>query len=83
MPLDFGTPASAKRGRNPRYPFVPIIRYADRSAIKTRQVTGKAFETAAEAVAYAERSIAAMKRRHAERLAGPRNRALREWNDKL
>lgn len=83
MPLDFGTPASAKRGRNPRFPFVPIIRYADRGPVKTRQVTGKAFATEGEAVAHAEKSIAAMKRRYAQRLSDPRQRALREWDDRL
>lgn len=56
MPLDFGTPASAMRGRNPRFPFVPIIRYVDRGPVKTRQVTGMAFATEAEAVAHAEKS---------------------------
>ena len=77
--LYFGTASSAKRGRNPRFPYVPVIRYTGRSNVKSHQVRGKAFATAEEATACAERSIAAMRRRHAERLADPRNSALREW----
>jgi hypothetical protein len=77
--LDFGTASSAKRGRNPLFPFVPVIRYTNRSGVKSRQVRAKAFATAEEATAYAERSIEAMKLRHAERIADPRNRSLREW----
>lgn len=75
---DHGTASSAKRGRNPRFPFVPIIKYSERGAVKTRQIRGKAFATADEAVAHAVKCIEAMKRRHAGRLADPRHRTLRE-----
>lgn len=78
---DFGTASSAKRGRNPRWPFVPVIRYSydGPNGVKSHQVRGKAFATAAEAEAHAEKCISAMKRRHAEMLADPRQRAMREW----
>jgi hypothetical protein len=79
MKPDHGTAASAKRGRNPRFPFVPVIKYSERGSVKTRQIRGKAFATAGEAVAYAGQCIEAMKHRHTERLVDPRNRVLRDW----
>ena len=75
-----GTASAAKRGRNPQWPWVPII---DLSALqcrglKTQQVRGKAFATREEAVAYAERVVASRKRALERALADPRQRALRE-----
>lgn len=77
-----GTPSAAKRGRNPNWPYVPIIDHGEQSIgvyrTRTRQLRGKAFETRAEAVAYAESAIQESRRKLAARLIDPRERALRE-----
>ncbi len=75
-----GTASAAQRGRNPKWPWVPIL---DMSALgsrglKTQQIRGKAFATREEAVAYAERVVASLKAALEQRLADPRQRALRE-----
>ena len=45
-----------KRGRNPRFPYVPVIIRADGSTHNTN--TKNAYETRAEAIAFAEKWIA-------------------------
>lgn len=72
----FGTPAAVKRGRNPRWPYVPVIRHGHRSA----QIQGLAYATAPEALEAAERHIIAERRLMARRLATPRYRALRRYH---
>lgn len=70
--------SAAKRGRNPRYPHVPIFKRADGS---TTQIQGKAFEDRDAAVGYAARYIDALKQNMRDQLAKPSCRALRQqWN---
>lgn len=79
---DCGRPSAAKRGRNPKFPYVPIIDYGEQDTgshvTKTRQILGKAFATRDEAVEYARVYIAASRRQLAAQLLEPRMRALRE-----
>jgi hypothetical protein len=49
-----------KRGRNPKYPYVPIIEYTnDVGTVQEHQLRAVAFVTRAEAVAHAQRQIEA------------------------
>lgn len=76
---EWGTPSAAKRGRNPSWPYVPVIVGSPRGGRDDReQVLGKAFATRDEAVAYALRVIESRKAHFAEQLSDPRYRALRE-----
>lgn len=79
---NFGRPTAAKRGRNPRYPWVPIIDYGAQDTgvdcTRTYQVPARAFATRDEAVAYAERYVDANRARLEHDLRHPRMRALRE-----
>lgn len=72
---DFGRPNAARRGRDPRWPYVPII--TDTRRGHTNQVLGRAFATRGEALACAEAHIAALRASLRRRLAEPRQRALR------
>lgn len=72
---DLGSPTAAKRGRNPRWPYVPVLTLAGG---RTQQLRGLAYATREEAVGRAEREIAAMRASLARRLLVPRHRALRE-----
>ena len=87
---DFGTPSARKTGRNPKYPYVPVItdlgHHSDGSG--QQQIKGLAYATREEAVEAATRHIARERQTLAERLAEPRHRALREqhglpreWSD--
>ena len=76
--LDLGTATAAKRGRNPQFPYVPIIKYSAGGKQRTRQLRGLAYEDRTEAVARAQASIDATRRKLAEDLCRPRERALRE-----
>jgi|ERR1700721_2031758 len=77
--MDFGKATAAKRGRNPKWPYVPIVDHAG-EAIKqsTEQLQGFAFETRDEAILFAERTIIKRREMLAYHLAQPRYRALRE-----
>lgn len=78
---DLGTPTAAKRGRNPEWPYVPVIDYRadDRPhGGFTTQIKGKAFRTRDEAVDYAASHIEAERASLARRLADRGSRALRE-----
>lgn len=78
---DYGKATAAKRGRNPKWPYVPIIDHRatpDRSRGYTQQIRGKAFATREEAVAYAQATIDANRAALAKRLADKGQRALRE-----
>ena len=77
---DFGTATAAKRGRNPKWPYVPVIRVADQGKHQTTQIKGKAFATREEAVTYAQRCIDQARKVLAFQLADPRMRALREYH---
>lgn len=68
-----------KRGRNPAFPYVPIVRYAHEGRRQTVNPTRRvAFETRAEAAAFAQRHIDDLKAAIKAQLAEPRYRALRE-----
>jgi hypothetical protein len=65
---------AVKRGRNPRWPYVPVVVHARH----TEQIRGKAFATRDEAVSYAAAVIAHREADLIERMKEPRHRALRE-----
>lgn len=77
---DLGTATARKTGRTTTYPYVPVVRTTDPTTgtVRTKQILGRAFPTREEAVAYAEREIAARRTSLAEMLARPRHGALRE-----
>lgn len=82
---DFGSPSAAKRGRNPKYPYVPIIKLRSDGgqlggygSARTRQLRGLAFATREEAVARAQRQIDAARAQFANDLCKPNYRAFRE-----
>lgn len=76
----WGIATSVKRGRNPAFPYVPVIDHSDEGIHRTRteQILGKAFVTRSEAVEYAASVIEARKALLAKSLAEPRMRALRK-----
>jgi len=79
--LDLGKPTAHKRGRDPRWPYVPVVirrRFDDTDSTYQDQVRGLAYATREEAVTAASEYIAAVRSSLAERMADPRNRALRE-----
>jgi hypothetical protein len=73
------TATAAKRGRNPKYPYVPVIAWkAEVAPYKhSRQILNRAFVTREEAVAHAQSVIDAERAGLARKLADPRHRALR------
>jgi hypothetical protein len=77
---DFGQPSARKGGRDPRWPYVPIVKLTTYglNAAETSQVRGLAYATREEAVAAAARHIAAQRADLAAKLVEPRHRALRE-----
>lgn len=78
---EFGKASARKRGRNPSYPYVPVIELpSERYGTSTRQTLARAFVTRDVAVAYAEAEIERAKEKLAADLADPRKRALREWH---
>ncbi len=79
--IELGSPSARKGGRDPRWPYVPVIVYAGTPESPkgyTGQVRGLAYATRDEAVDAAERSIVATRASLARKLADPRHRALRE-----
>lgn len=78
----FGRASAARRGRNPAFPYVPVIDHTipgdDGHTTRTEQIRGKAFATRPEAVGYAQRVIDARMATHERGLVTPRYRALRE-----
>lgn len=80
---DFGQPSAAKRGRNPKWPYVPVIQHTTggkSGAGYTKQVLGKAFATRDEAVDHAAKVIAHQRVVLARHLAERGHRALREYH---
>jgi hypothetical protein len=71
---DFGKPTAVKRGRNPAWPYVPIVDHGRH----TEQLLALAFVTRAEAIAAASATIQARRDHLARQLAEPRMRALRQ-----
>ncbi len=77
----FGRPTAAKRGRDPRWPYVPVVdfRYDDLPhGGHTTQIRGLAYATREEAVEAARLHIERGREALAADLADPRHRALRE-----
>lgn len=74
MIADHGKPTAVKRGRNPRWPYVPVIDHGTH----TEQIVKRAFATRDEAIACAARVIEGRAADLARKLADPRYRALRE-----
>jgi hypothetical protein len=84
--MAWGKASAAKRGRNPSWPFVPVIDHtilhpqAGDTLLRQRTENacrGVAFATREEAVAKAQQVIDARKVHLASQLADPRYRALR------
>lgn len=77
---DFGQASARKSGRNPAWPYVPVVIHTDECGRRSviNPVRGLAYATRAEAVERAERSIAFWRADLAEKLANPRHRAQRE-----
>ncbi|SFQ27347.1 hypothetical protein [Amycolatopsis rubida] len=78
---DFGLASYAKRGRNPRWPYVPIIVHPPQPGTprrRTEQVKKRAFASSDEATACAQRVIDARREEHERRLTIPRLRTYRE-----
>ena len=71
---DLGIAVARKTGRNPRWPYVPVILDTDG---RQRQIRGLAYATRQEAVAAAQRSLNAARDDLATKLRTPRYRALR------
>lgn len=82
----FGIASAVKRGRNPKFPYVPVIKLVDADGnpsnglSQTQQIRGLAYVTRDEAVARSQRHIDAAFARLAEELGQPHKRALREWH---
>lgn len=72
---DFGQASASKRGRNPRWPYVPVIKF---ETGRTQQLRGLAYATRTEAVDRAQREIDAWRRKMAADLCRPNLRAFRE-----
>lgn len=70
---DFGTPNALKRGRNPRWPYVPIVIRCGHQ----HQLPCLAFATREEAIACAADHVARFRIGLKDQLATPRYRALR------
>jgi hypothetical protein len=79
--VDFGKASANKRGRNPKFPYVPVVihSYTDRPGTYQSQILGRAYVTRQEAVAMAEAQIAHLRAKLATDLVNPCQRALREW----
>jgi hypothetical protein len=78
--FDFGVATAAKRGRNPKFPYVPIIKFSTGGIHGdgwTKQIKMVAYVTREEAVAAAQSCIDQNRVRMAQRLANPAHRAER------
>lgn len=75
---DFGEASAAKRGRNPRFPYVPVIKHRAFGGHRTTQLRGLAYADRAAAVRRAQAAIDQSRRKLADDLCNPRHRALRE-----
>lgn len=77
--VDLGDPAAYKRGRDARWPYVPVVLVTnDVGRTVQQQVMGLAYATLPEAQQAARDHIAGLRRSIAAKLADPRYRALRE-----
>lgn len=73
--VDFGTPGYRRRGRNPRFPFVPVRNLADG---RESQVQARAFADAGDALVCAAEHIDALREALVDKLGDHRHRAVRE-----
>lgn len=76
-----GKPNAAKNGRNPVFPYVPLIMHPPVFASgspRREQVLGRAYVTRQEAITEAQRVIDARVAHFRRQLGEPRHRALRE-----
>lgn len=78
----FGRASAAKRGRNPKFPWVPVIDYGKQKtsihATRTSQIRGRAYRTREEAVDCAQTAINNATAHLRSKFLDPRYRALRE-----
>ena len=74
---DFGQPGALKRGRDQRWPYVPVIIWPERVHGAQQQIKGLAFASRDEALAYAQHAIDAQRDLLRRTLTSPRHRALR------
>lgn len=73
----FGKATARKCGRNPRWPYCPVIDKGPGYGIRKQQIPGLAFQTRDEAIRAAEDHIAQEREFLFSRLLEPRMRALR------
>jgi hypothetical protein len=71
---DFGRPHAQKRGRNPSWPYVPVVMHGERQ----EQITGCAYATREEALAMAEKTLTFRRDMLRKRLGDRSCRSLRE-----
>lgn len=72
------TPTAAKRGKSPRWPYVPVIKLNHSiGRAKTQQIKGRAFGTRDAAIDCAARHVERLKERYRQDFLTPRYRALR------
>jgi len=67
-------PSAVKRGRNPLFPYVPVLIYVGRT---TNPARGRAFPDRASAIAFAQQCLDANKDRLRRAFNDPRCRATR------
>lgn len=75
---DFGKPSAVKRGRNPKFPYVPIIDFSTEYETRTEQIRGFAFIDRKQAIAHATKTIEFRRNELEKKLRDPRYRALRK-----
>lgn len=75
---NFGQPTAAKRGRNPKWPYVPVIATDSPLGPRTTQLRGLAYATRQEATQRAADQITSWRAQMAKDLAHPNKRAFRE-----
>lgn len=82
----YGIASAAKRGRNPEFPYVPVVKLTEadgsprQSMAQTSQLKGLAYVTRQEAVDRAQRHIDRGFADLEAKLGMPHHRALREWH---
>jgi len=80
--VNFGIASAAKRGRTPKFPYVPVIVYSSQATgafrARTTQIKGVAYVTGDEAKDCAQRMIDKHRVQYEANLMRPGSRALRE-----